>query len=47
MNKLTEGVIQITTSICAALVVSLYFYSRGSEEYTMLVFLIAFFYFCG
>ncbi|MCP3032299.1 hypothetical protein LF817_13205 [Halobacillus sp. A1] len=47
MNKVREGVIQILTSILAALLVSLYFYWQGSEEYALLVFLIAFIVFVG
>ncbi|MGP4075849.1 hypothetical protein [Halobacillus sp. K22] len=47
MDKLKEGIIQIATSMLAALVVSLYFYSRGSAGYTLLVFLVAFVIFVG
>ncbi|MBA2176056.1 hypothetical protein H0266_14260 [Halobacillus locisalis] len=47
MKKLSEGIIQFVTSILAAIVVSLYFASRGSGDYTLLVFIVAFFVFIG
>ncbi|TGB03666.1 hypothetical protein [Halobacillus salinus] len=42
-----ESLIQIATSLLAAFLVSLYFYSRGSAEYTLAVFAVAFVVFIG
>ncbi|SFG38780.1 hypothetical protein SAMN05216353_13923 [Halobacillus alkaliphilus] len=47
MKGLKEGSVMIIAGMLAALVVSIFFYSRGSGDYTPLVFIVAFIIFVG
>ncbi|MCA1011592.1 hypothetical protein [Halobacillus halophilus] len=47
MNGLKEGSLMSFSSGLAALVVSIFFYTRGSGDYTSLVFIVAFIIFMG